>query len=68
MGFGNFNFPYNYATGRYLVVTAGAGVDFHFTHRFYLRAADFEYQDWPQFTYGNMNTLSVSAGLKVKIF
>jgi len=68
VGFGNFNFPYNYATGRYLVVTAGAGADFHWTHRIYLRVADFEYQDWPQFTYGNLNTLSVSAGLKVKIF
>ena len=68
VGFGNFNFPYNYATGRYLVVTAGAGTDFHWTRRIYLRVADFEYQDWPQFTYGNLNTLSVSAGLKVKIF
>ena len=68
VGFSNFNFPYNYATGRYLVVTAGAGADFHWTHRIYVRVADFEYQDWPQFTYGNLNTLSVSAGLKVKIF
>ena len=68
VGFGDFNFPYNYATGRYLVVTAGGGVDFHWTRRIYLRAAEFEYQDWPEFTYGAMTTLSVSTGLRVKIF
>jgi hypothetical protein len=68
VGIGNFNFPYNYATQRTLVVTAGAGVDFHWTHRIYLRAADFEYQDWPEFEYGAMSTMSVSAGLRVKIF
>lgn len=68
VGFGDFNFPYNYAHGRYLVVTAGGGVDFHWTHRIYIRAADFEYQDWPQFTFGNMTTLNVSAGLRVRIF
>ena len=68
IGFSNFNFPYNYATGRYLVVTAGGGVDFHLSHRIYLRAADVEYQNWPQFTYGNMSTMSVSAGFRVRIF
>ncbi len=68
IGFGDFNFPYNLATGRYLVVTAGAGLDFHLTPRIYWRAADFEYQDWPQFTYGNMATPAVSSGLRVRIF
>ena len=68
VGFGDFNFPYNYAHGRYLVVTAGGGVDFHWRHRIYVRAPDFEYQDWPQFTYGNMTSFNVSAGLSVRIF
>ena len=54
--------------GRYLVVTAGGGLDFHWTHRIYVRAVDFEYQDWPQFTYGNMNSFGVNAGLRVRIF
>jgi len=27
-----------------------------------------EYQDWPQFTYGSMTSVGVSAGLKVGIF
>jgi hypothetical protein len=68
VGFGDFNFPYNYARGRYLVVTAGGGLDFHWTRRIYVRAVDVEYQDWPQFTFGNMNSLGVSAGLRVRIF
>lgn len=68
VGFGDFNFPYNLATGSYLVVTAGSGLDYHFSRRFTLRAADFEYQEWPQFTFGTMNNPSVSAGLRVRIF
>jgi hypothetical protein len=68
VGFGDFNFPYNYAYGRYLVVTTGGGVDFHWKGRVYLRAADVEYQDWPNFTFGNMNSFSVSSGLRVRIF
>lgn len=68
VGFGDFNFPYNLATGRYLVVTAGAGVDMRLTPRIYFRAADFEYQDWPQFTFGSITTPTVSTGFKVRIF
>ena len=67
-GFGDFNFPYNLATGRYLVVTAGGGVDFHWRHRIYLRAADLEYQDWPQFTFGSMAIVNVSAGIRVRVY
>jgi hypothetical protein len=68
VGFGDFNFPYNYASGRYLVVTAGGGLDFHWTPRVTIRAVDFEYQDWPQFTFGNMNSFGVNAGFRVRFF
>lgn len=68
VGEGNFNFPYNLASGHYLVLTAGGGLDFRLNRLVYIRAADFEYQDWPQFTYGNMNTAAVSAGLRVRVF
>ena len=68
VGFGDFNFPYNYAYGRYVVVTAGGGLDFRWTRRVTVRAVDFEYQDWPNFTFGNMNSLGVNAGLRVRIF
>jgi hypothetical protein len=68
VGFGDFNFPYNYASGQYLVVTAGGGLDFHWKRRLTIRAIDVEYQDWPNFTFGNMNALGVNAGLRVRIF
>jgi hypothetical protein len=67
-GLGDFNYPYNLATGRYLVATAGGGVDLLAGHRFQIRAADVEYQFWPQFTFGNMASFAVSAGLRVRIF
>ena len=68
VGFGSFNYPYNLGQDHDLIVTAGGGVDFHWTHRIYLRVADFEYQDWPEFHYGNMNSLNGSVGFKVRIF
>jgi Outer membrane protein beta-barrel domain len=68
VGFGHFNFPYNLATGSYLVVTGGAGVDLRLSRRISWRVADIEYQDWPQFTFGNMTTTSVSTGIKVGIY
>jgi len=41
VGFGDFNFPYNLATGRFLVVTGGGGLDIRLSRRIYIRAADF---------------------------
>ena len=68
IGFGNFNFPHNYATGRYTVVTMGGGVDYMWKRRISIRAVDLEYHDWPQFTYGSMNDLGLSIGVKVRVF
>jgi len=68
VGFGDFNFPYNYAHGRYLTVTAGGGMDIPLGRRFEVRAPDVEWQYWPGFTFGAMNTVSVSAGFRVRVF
>jgi len=68
VGLGEFNFPYNYAHGSYMVIAPGAGVDFRLTRRIHFRVADFEYQFWPQFTYGSMTSCSVSSGFSVRIF
>ena len=68
LGFGNFNFPYNLAQGRYLMVTGGGGLDYHFRDRVYIRALDVEYQYWPQFTYGAMSSVGASAGIRVVLF
>jgi hypothetical protein len=72
IGEGYFNFPYNLATGHYMVVTAGGGVDYRLGHsRFHLRAADAEWQYWPGFTFGTKTTpltnLGVSTGIRVNI-
>lgn len=66
-GFGNFNFPYNFATGRYFVVEGGGGLDYKLSRRWIVRT-ELEYQDWPQFTYGNMNSYGVNVGLRFRIF
>jgi hypothetical protein len=66
-GLGHFNFPYNYATGRYFVVAGGGGLDYKLNRRWIVRT-DFEYQDWPQFTYGAMNSLGVTVGVRFRVF
>ncbi len=67
-GIGQFNYPYNYAKETDLVVAPGGGVDYRLTNRIRWRAADFEYQIWPQFNFGRMSSFGVSTGLRVKIF
>jgi hypothetical protein len=67
-GIGEFNFPYNDGHGSYLVLAPGGGVDFHLSHKIRLRLADFEYQDWPRFTYNAMSSFGVSSGIRVRIF
>lgn len=68
VGFGQFSFPYNFAHGNYLVVAPGGGVDFRINHRIRVRLVDFEYQIWPQFTYGAMSSVGISAGIRYRIF
>jgi hypothetical protein len=73
VGIGEYNAPYHLATGSFLVVTGGAGIDFNLSHRIRLRVADFEYTSWPQFTPSTGDTLpmtamTVSSGIKIRIF
>ncbi len=62
-GLGKFNFPYDYGYGSYFVLAPGAGVDFRVSQRIKLRLVDFEYQDWPQFTYGALKPYGISTGM-----
>jgi opacity protein-like surface antigen len=66
-GLGYFNFPYNYATGRYFVISGGGGLDYKLNRRLIVRA-EFEYQNWPQFTYGAMNSAGFNVGVRYRIF
>jgi hypothetical protein len=68
VGVGKFQFPFNYAHGTYLVIAPGGGVDYRWSRKVSFRLADFEYQYWPQFTYGAMSTYGVSVGVRYHIF
>ena len=66
---GKFHYPYNYAEGSYFVLAPGAGLDVKIGQsRYSVRVIDFEYQSWPNFTYGGLNPYGVSAGVTVRIF
>ena len=68
-GRGDFTFPYDYADGSYPVIAPGGGLDIRVLHgRAYIRAIDFEYQDWRDFTFGASHPYGVSAGVSVRIF
>ncbi len=67
VGFTQFNFPYSYAKGDYVVAAPGGGFDYRLTYRVRLRV-DGEYQFWPQFTYASMPAWGVSTGLRVRVF
>lgn len=68
VGFTQFNFPYNYAKGDYLVVAPGGGLDYNLGRRLRWRVVDAEYQIWPQFTFGNETSFGVSTGIRYRIF
>jgi opacity protein-like surface antigen len=65
-GLGRFNFSYNYAYGRYFVLAPGGGIDYRLSERWSARA-DFEYQYWPQFTFGAMSSPGATVGVRYLI-
>lgn len=67
VGFGQFNYPYNFAKETDLVIAGGGGFDYRLTNRIRWRAVDFEYQFWPQFQYGLMSSYGLSTGIRIKI-
>jgi hypothetical protein len=69
LGVGEFHYPYNYAEGSYFVLAPGAGLDVHVGEsRYSVRVIDFEYQSWPNFSFGGLNPYGISGGLSVRIF
>jgi len=68
-GRGTMVFPFHYATGSYFVVAPAAGLDWHLgVSRFTVRVADFEYQIWPQFSFGQLHPYGLSAGISFDVF
>jgi len=68
VGDGHLNFPYNYAQGSYFVLAPGGGIDYNVTENLKVRVIDFEYQQWPQFTFGTITPYGISAGVSLRIF
>ena len=66
-GLGHLNFPFSYGTGSYLVIATGAGVEVGLDDRVSIRMLDFEYQQWPQFTYGSLHPYGFSAGVNYRL-
>ncbi len=67
IGNGQFNFPFNYAHGGYLVLAGGGGINYRLNRKFAIRVADVEYQYWPQFTFGALSSVQVSSGFQIRI-
>jgi hypothetical protein len=67
IGNGQFNFPFNYGHGGYLLVAPAGGLDIHF-HRFTFRAIDYEYQHWFNFQNNTLSPNGFSSGIAYRIF
>jgi hypothetical protein len=68
-GRGTLDFPFHYAQGSYFVIAPAAGLDWHFANsRWAVRAIDFQYQIWPQFTFGELHPYGISAGVSYDLF
>ena len=66
-GAGHFTFPFRYETDNTLAMAPGAGLDIHLNERWSVRAADFEYQLWPSFTYGQLKPYGMTVGVRYRI-
>ena len=67
-GIGKFTFPYRYGKGNYFVLAPAAGVDYAINKRIKLRLINIEYQDWPQFSFGNLHPYGASAGISLRVY
>jgi hypothetical protein len=67
IGNGQFNFPFSYGHGGYLMLVPGGGLDVHF-HRFTVRAVDYEYQHWTNFQHSSLSPDGFSSGIAYRIF
>jgi hypothetical protein len=68
IGYGKMNFQYNFAYGHFTDIALGGGVDMPLGNRLSLRAADFEYQIWPNWINGTVKPYGVSVGVAYRIF
>lgn len=68
-GEGTFQYPFHYAHGSYFVVAPAAGLDWHIKDsRWTIRAVDFQYQIWPDFSYGQLHPYGFTSGVSFDVF
>ena len=65
-GAGHITLPFNYAEGTFFTYAPSVGVDYLLTQRFAVRA-DFQYQVWPKFPYGELKPYGLSAGIVFRL-
>ena len=66
-GVGEITLPFDYAHGSFFTYAPGAGLDIALNERITVRALDFEYQHWPQFTYGALSPYGFSTGISFRL-
>lgn len=72
-GYGRLNFENGNGWGQYVDIAYGGGLDIQMTKRLTLRAPDFEYQQWLNWTEGgaqhyNLFPYGVSVGVSYRVF
>jgi hypothetical protein len=67
VGAGRISLPFQYGHGTYFTYAPGGGVDYTITDRLSARLIDFEYQLWPDFSFGALRPYGISAGLKFRL-
>lgn len=67
VGVGKITLPFKYATGSFLAYAPGGGVDWLVGDRLIVRVVDFEYQMWPEFTYGKLTPYGISMGVSFRV-
>lgn len=70
IGVGKMNFQDNFAHGTFTDIAYGGGVDLELSHRWTVRAFDFEYQQWPKWLEGQgaLYPYGGSVGISYRVF
>lgn len=67
VGVGHIDFPFGYATGNYLALAPGGGIDYQVNDWLSIRPVDFEYQMWQKFDFGAMHPYGFSSGISIRL-
>jgi len=69
VGRGTLDLPFHYGVATGFVMAPGAGLDWHLPNtRIAIRVADFEYQIWPQYFFGNIHPYGITSGVSFDLF